>query len=111
METTMTSSQSLVIPEAQFNAFLDELQKIAEVKKSPNQGKLKKWLRATAVMSAGYGVGHGTAYALDRFISKELNRIPATTRHKLLGPAAGIMGAASAYALKKRYEHYKKVQE
>lgn len=107
----MIFSPYMGIQEAPFRkSFFDELEKISEAAPSKKE-KFKKWLKSTAVLSAGYGIGHGSAYAIDRVLSKNLNTIPLTVKHKMLGPAVGIGGAAASYSIKKMIEHHRKSQE
>jgi hypothetical protein len=86
------------------NGFCDELAKIAGAKTNTNKEKLKNWFKTTSVLAAGYGLGHGTAYAADRYISKELQKMPELSKHKWLGPAIGVGGMISSYAAKKMME-------
>lgn len=67
MAITPTFSQHLVVTHA---ALFDELEKIAET--SPNREKLKKWLKETALTTAGVGAGTAAALIVDKLIGKHL---------------------------------------
>src|SRR5258708_40228908 len=77
------------------DSFFDELSKIAEVSKD---SKFKRWLKASAVLAAGQGVGHGIAYMGDRFVSKAMHNIPSDQRMKLRLVAGTLAGLGASYA-------------
>lgn len=90
--TTPTSS----LPSATLAGLSSELQKIAEETKSP---KLKKWLKNTALISAGYGAGQGLGMlgeeALRAALGKKWNGWSSDTKRKVIGTALGLATAGS----------------
>lgn len=97
MANTKTSSLSL----ATLAALSDEVEKIAAKRKppapppateSPRKARLKKFLKNTAVISAGTGVGAGLGTAGDMLIQKYITKstAPRETKLKWLGAALGL---------------------
>lgn len=93
MANTKTSSRSLVMQEA----LRDELLKIAAVDKDD---RFKKFLKSTALIGAGTGLGYGAGMALEKAVQKAFGAkwatVPGAQQAKLLGAAAGLT-AAGAY--------------
>lgn len=81
------------------DSFTDELNKIASDRKS----EFKQWLKKSLVLAAGYGAGHGTGNLIGAGLSKLMKERPQGLKY--LGPAAGLLGLASAYSYNKMHEH------
>lgn len=101
MTITRTFSHSSVAAAA----LVDEFTKIAQAKK---KGKLKKFLKNTAIVAGGYGLGHGAGMLADEFIAKKvLKNIPLEKKKRWVGPALGAATAGSmliAERLKRMHE-------
>lgn len=80
----------------------DELGKIAEVKKKPDSGRFKKFLKNTAIISAGTGAGVGAAElaqkALEKAFAGRWAGIPSPTKRRLLGAALGLASSGAFVA-------------
>lgn len=86
MATTRTSS----LPTATLVGFRTELEKIS----SDRSEKAKKWLKGTAAVAAGTGLGTGAYMLGERAVSKKLGRrwrsLQPNTRRAVAGGAAGL---------------------
>ena len=94
-------------------ALQDELEKIADAltKKEENKKKLKKWLKNTALVAAGTGVGEAAAQGAAHLAKKKFGpawaQTPRAKKLRILGPAIGAGTAGIALAtsyIKKKYE-------
>lgn len=89
MATTQTSS----LPTATLVAFRDELEKIS-ASGAEKRERAKKWLKGTAAVAAGTGLGTGAYMLGERAVSKKLGRrwssLQPGTRRAVAGGAAGL---------------------
>lgn len=112
METIVIYSRHSGILVAQsdkiLDSFFDEMSKIAET--SPdNKAKLKKWLKASAVIAAGQGVGHGISYIGDRIVSKAMHTMPSHQRMNARLVAGTLAGLGASYAYSKMMDSKNKL--
>lgn len=84
-------------------AFYDELEKISAAK--AGEGKVGKWLKNTAIVSAGAGLGTAAYSAGHRALKKHggpgWNRLSNARKAAILGPAAVAAGLTSAHLARK----------
>lgn len=89
-------------------ALSDELMKIAAAQEAKEtqqsrRDRLKKYLKSTALISAGAGVGYGAGMiaekAFEKLFGPKWNSLPLSSKLRILGAAAG---AASVGALAAR---------
>ncbi len=86
--TTRTSSR------ASATAFVDELTKIAAAKApSEKKGKLKRWLKNSALVAAGTGLGTGAYMVAEKGVGSKFGKrwssLHPNTRRGIAGAGAG----------------------
>jgi hypothetical protein len=111
--TTTTSSLPSAIPEARFvDGFLDELQKISSAIHQERRDKAKKFLKNTALIAGGAGVGSALTTVADKLVGSKLgpawSRLDPKTKKLIVGPLLGAGVMASRLALRKMYEEKSK---
>lgn len=108
MATTVTSSAHLVTRAALF----DELGKIAEVQQPGNRERTKRWLKNTALVTAGAGAGTAVTMVADRLIGSKLGpswqSLDPKVKMLVIGPLVGLSTLGGVVAAKKRMEAIKK---
>jgi hypothetical protein len=96
-------------------AFIDELEKISR-EVSPqgqaNRDKAKKFLKSTAIITAGSAAGVGT-FMVGDMLAKKLfgagwNSMPKDVRHMILTAAGGAAAVGSAHYVKRLAEEREK---
>jgi hypothetical protein len=95
-------------------SFYDELEKIAS-ERQPKNNKVKRWLKSTAIVSAGAGIGTGAYMGGERLakklVGKRWDRMNPKTRLAILGPASALAGYGAARltrkVMRKKQEHDK----
>lgn len=100
MATTQTFLRPSVVVHA---ALFDELEKISEATQpQDNKTKIKKWLKNTALITAGAGAGAAATTVLDKILRDNLGNywksMSPTTKRLIVGPLIGIstVGALAA---------------
>lgn len=68
----MKTSPLSLLHTASHAALSDELLKIAQEAQAPKPAGFKRWVKNTALIGAGYGLGHGTAHLLDEKVLRPL---------------------------------------
>lgn len=80
-------------------ALLDELSKIAEATQKPSNERLKKFMKSTAIIGAGTGLGYGAAMLADKGLSTALGSRWATlgtpAQKKLVGALLGLASSGA----------------
>jgi len=108
MENILTSQLFSTI---RHSAFLDELEKIAEDRLEKSQ-QFKKWLKNTALIAAGTGVGTGTVMVGEKVLNHALGdkwrSLPPKTRMAIAAPIASAAGMGAMLFLQKLNEEKSK---
>jgi hypothetical protein len=107
--TSTTSSLPSVIREGPFaEGFFDELQKISAAIHQERREKTKKFLKNTALIAGGAGVGAALTTVADKLIGTKLGptwaKLDSKTKKLIIGPLLGAGVMASRLALRKMYE-------
>lgn len=112
----MTSSPSTEPHVAQsldlsFSAFADELEKLAEAK----HPTLKRWAKNTALIGAGYGVGHGAGMLAEKGLQTvaggKWRKWQSPAKSKILRAGAGVSMAATFLAAENLLRQRSKAEE
>jgi hypothetical protein len=93
--TSFRSTAGGIGPDADviLRACADELEKIAKAQQKQSlerKGKLLRFLKNTALVSAGYGLGHGAGMLVERAVT------PTLRRHKNYLPALAMVASVGS---------------
>lgn len=103
----MTSSLSSDV----LGSLLDELEKIAADDRAK---KAKRWLKNTAIVAAGTGMGTAAMMATERVLTTALGphwaKLTPSTQKMILVPAMGLTSAGASLALKKLLDERKRTE-
>lgn len=104
---------TFLLPSATLEALSDELQKIAA--DEGRKEKVKKWLKNTALISAGVGAGTAATMGIDKLVGSKLGptwqSISPNTKKLVLGPLLGLSALGSRLVAKKLHEEMVKSRE
>lgn len=114
METTQTFS---IFGPATVEALFDELEKIAEeAKPTDKPPKFENWIKNTALIAGGSGLGVAGAMAVDKIVGAKIGplwqRMSPATKKKIVGGLIGATTVGSTLAARKLMDtRYQKDRE